>query len=90
MTTLELPPELEERLCRAAEASGKSKSDYLRDLVAEKLVGDEGEDEGNGQALWEAWKKIPLEDGSGNRNLARDRKKILKEIFRKKHESRSR
>jgi predicted DNA-binding protein len=77
--SLRLSKQLEERLDRAASLAGVSKSEFMRRCLEKELESDE-----NRPSAYELGKDLFGGEGSGRGDLARNAKKIVKEIIREK------
>ncbi len=83
MTTLRLPASLEEQLKRAAERAGETKSSFIRKLIEEKLA-----EQAEGETVaWELGESVFGQYGSGQGDLASNRKEILKGKLKAKNAS---
>ena len=81
VTTLRLPKRLEEKLKHAAESAGETKSSFIRKLIEERL-----QEESKKETLaWELGETVFGKHGSGQGNLAKDRKAILKKKLKAKN-----
>lgn len=82
MTTVRLPPEIEQKLQTLSEAQHKSKSEIIKEALELFLQTREGE-----KSSYELGKDLFGKYGSGQSNLSRDYKEILKDKIRAKHSS---
>lgn len=79
MLSIRLDPKTEDELNRNAEALGVTKSEFIRQLIQEKL-----EANATKATPWQLGQNLFGRTGSGQRDRSRDRKKILKEKLRAK------
>ena len=77
--SLRLTKQLEERLDRAANLAGISKSEFMRRCLEKELDSDE-----HRPSAYELGKDLFGGEGSGRGDLARNAKKIVREIIRDK------
>ena len=74
MATFRLPEDLENRLDTAARARNWSKSEYVREALVKYM--DEADEE---KSSWELGERYFGKYGSGDGNLSRDYKSLLRE-----------
>jgi|TARA_Y100000385_G_C12643179_1_gene446299 hypothetical protein len=79
MLSIRLDPETENDLNRSAEALGLTKSEFIRQLIQEKLEADAAS-----ATPWQLGHELFGRKGSGQNDRSRTRKKILKEKLRAK------
>jgi len=82
VTTVRLPPEIEQKLETLAEAQHKSKSEIIKEAL-ELFLQTHVEE----KSSYELGKDLFGKYGSGQGNLSQDYKKILKDKIRAKHSS---
>jgi predicted DNA-binding protein len=83
MTTVRLPPELEQKLQVLSEAQHRSKSELIKEALELFLKTQESEKDS-----YEIGKDLFGKYGSGQGNLSQDYKQLLKDKIRAKHRSR--
>jgi RHH-type rel operon transcriptional repressor/antitoxin RelB len=79
MLSIRLDPETENDLSRSAEALGVTKSEFIRQLIQQKLEANASK-----TTPWQLGHELFGREGSGQNDRSRNRKKILKEKLRAK------
>ncbi|MDR0642617.1 MAG: ribbon-helix-helix domain-containing protein [Treponema sp.] len=79
MTTIRLPYDMEEKLNAASRAQNRSKSEFVREALAQYFAQDETE-----KSSWEVGEPYFGKYGSGDGNLSVDYKNRLKDKIRAK------